>query len=44
VVLGVPMLILVLPPVGLVLGFLNLQRRYPDRPALSEPREALLTD
>ena len=44
VVLGVPVLILVLPPVGLALGFLNLQRRYPDQPALSEPREALLTD
>jgi hypothetical protein len=30
VILGVPALILVLPPVGLVLGFGNLRRRYPD--------------
>src|SRR3954470_19450816 len=30
VVAGVPLLILVLPPVGLTLGFLNLRRRYPE--------------
>ena len=31
VVVGVPALILVLPPLGLWLGFANLRRRYPDR-------------
>jgi hypothetical protein len=30
VVLGIPALLLVLPPAGLVLGFANLRRRYPD--------------
>lgn len=30
VVVGVPVLILVLPPIGLALGFANLRRRYPD--------------
>lgn len=30
VILGVPVLILVLPPLGLGLGFANLRRRYPD--------------
>lgn len=30
VVLGVPVLILVLPPVGLGLGYMNLRRRYPE--------------
>jgi hypothetical protein len=30
VMLGVPLLILVLPPLGLGLGFANLRRRYPD--------------
>jgi predicted transporter len=30
VVLGVPALLLLLPPVGLALGFVGLQRRYPD--------------
>ena len=30
VVLGVPVLILVLPPLGLGLGFANLRRRYPE--------------
>ena len=30
VVAGVPLLLLVLPPVGLTLGFLNLRRRYPE--------------
>ena len=30
VIVGVPALILVLPPVGLAAGFLNLGRRYPD--------------
>jgi hypothetical protein len=29
VILGVPVLILVLPPIGLALGFANLRRRYP---------------
>ncbi len=31
-IVGAPVLILMLPPVGLTLGFLNLRRRYPDRP------------
>ena len=30
VILGVPVLILILPPLGLALGFANLRRRYPD--------------
>ena len=30
VILGVPVLILVLPPLGLALGIANLRRRYPD--------------
>lgn len=30
VVFGIPVLVLLLPPAGLVLGFLNLRRRYPD--------------
>lgn len=30
VILGVPGLLLVLPPLGLGLGFANLRRRYPD--------------
>ena len=30
VIIGMPLLILVLPPAGLVAGFLNLRRRYPD--------------
>ena len=30
VIIGVPVLILVLPPLGLGLGFANLRRRYPD--------------
>ncbi len=34
VVLGVTALILVLPPAGLVLGFVRLQRRYPQRDVL----------
>jgi hypothetical protein len=33
VIVGILMLVLVLPPVGLVLGFLNLRRRHPDRAA-----------
>lgn len=47
IVLGVPPLILVLPPVGLVMSFLNLRRRYPDSPALpaaSTDSDTLLTD
>ncbi len=35
VILGVPALILVLPPVGLALGFANLRRRYPDPSAVN---------
>ncbi len=31
-IVGVPTLILILPPVGLTLGFLKLHRRYPDAP------------
>lgn len=38
VILGAPALLLVLPPAGLVLGFLRLQRRYPDPHALPSPR------
>ncbi len=30
VILGIPVLVLLLPPVGLALGFLNLRRRYPE--------------
>lgn len=30
VVVSSPMMLLVLPPVGLTLGFLNLRRRYPE--------------
>lgn len=30
VIVGVPVLILVLPPTGLALGFTNLRRRYPE--------------
>jgi hypothetical protein len=30
IVSGVPLTILVLPPIGLTLGFLNLRRRYPE--------------
>lgn len=30
VILGVPVLLLVLPPLGFGLGFANLRRRYPD--------------
>ena len=36
-IVGVPVLILMLPPVGLTLGFLNLRRRYPDRPPALVP-------
>lgn len=35
VILGVPVLMLVLPPLGLALGFANLRRRYPDSAAAS---------
>jgi hypothetical protein len=31
VLFGVPLLILVLPPVGLVLGFLRLTQKYPEK-------------
>lgn len=34
VVFGVPVLILALPPAGLLFGFAQLRRRYPDRDAL----------
>jgi hypothetical protein len=37
VVLGVPVLMLVLPPIALALGVANLRRRYPDRPLLGAP-------
>ncbi|HVX38525.1 MAG TPA: hypothetical protein VHB25_03045 [Gemmatimonadaceae bacterium] len=44
VILGMPLLMLVLPPAGLVAGFLNLRRRYPDpneaAPALSSASAA----
>ena len=35
VVLGAPLLLFVLPPVGLALGFARLARRYPDPQQLS---------
>lgn len=35
VIVGVPALILLLPPVGLALGLANLKRRYPDPQAES---------
>lgn len=38
IVVGIPWLVLVLPPVGLVLGFTRLARRYPDSPAVA-PRQ-----
>lgn len=38
VIFGVPVLLLVLPPAGLVLGFVRLRRRYPDPHALPSPR------
>lgn len=34
VVIGAPLLLLVLPPVGIGLGVARLQHRYPDRQAL----------
>jgi predicted transporter len=40
VILGAPVLLFVLPPAGLVLGFVRLQRRYPDRHALPSTRPA----
>ena len=40
VVLGSPLLLLVLPPVGLTLGFVRLQRRYPDAQPLPSMRPA----
>jgi hypothetical protein len=40
VIVGVPALILVLPPAGLVLGILGLQRRYRDPHALPSTRPA----
>ena len=36
VILGIPALILVGPPVGLALGFVNLRRRYPDSVTVDE--------
>jgi predicted transporter len=38
VIVGAPALILVLPPVGLGLGFANLRRRFPESHALPELR------
>jgi predicted transporter len=35
VIFAAPVLLFVLPPAGLVLGFVRLQRRYPDPHALS---------
>lgn len=40
IVVGIPWLVLVLPPVGLVLGFTRLARRYHDSPAMA-PRQLL---
>ena len=40
VVLGAPVLLLVLPPVGLALGFTRLARRYPDAHSLPSARPA----
>jgi hypothetical protein len=40
IIVGVPALILVLPPVGLAFGFVRLQQRYPDAvPALPSANE-----
>ena len=40
VVLGLPVLVLLLPPAGLALGFLNLRRRYPANQERIAPRSA----
>jgi predicted transporter len=40
VVLATPVLLLVLPPLGLALGFVRLQRRYPEPHALPSGRPA----
>jgi hypothetical protein len=40
VVIGVPVLLLVFPPVGLALGFARLARRYPESKALPSTRPA----
>ncbi len=39
VVLGVGVLILILPPVGLVFGFIRLKQRYPEKRALPPSAE-----
>jgi predicted transporter len=43
VIVGVPLLILVLPPLGLGLGFANLRRRYPDMIAVNPLEPGLHT-
>lgn len=40
VILGAPALLLVLPPAGLVLGVVRLQRRYPDPHPLLSTQQA----
>lgn len=42
-VLGAPLLILALPPIGLGLGFANLRRRYPEPSRLIESPPPTLT-
>lgn len=53
VTLGLPALLLVLPPAGIVVGVLNLRRRYPDNsrrlsvqpaPRLTSPTDTSVTD
>jgi hypothetical protein len=41
VVASVPALFLGLPPVGLVLGFMHLQRRFPEPVAPSDKKSAI---
>jgi hypothetical protein len=40
VIIGAPVLLLVLPPAGLALGFVTLRRRFPDPHALPSTRPA----
>ena len=44
VLIGVPALILVLPPVGLALGFARLRQRYPEPRPLFSIRPAPMTE
>ena len=44
VVLAVPTLLLILPPMGLALGFIRLHSRYPESQALLSPRPSTNTE